>query len=69
MVNDVHSSNALFSIEVTDEGISISINDEHFLKVASLIIDKEDGISIEESKEQPSNACSPINVTKEGSNN
>ena len=42
--NDKHSENALFPIKITEDGISISLSDEHLLKTPSSISVIEEGI-------------------------
>ena len=57
-----------FSIDVTDEGIKICVNDEHPLKVLFPIKVTDEGFSndICESNEHPLKALFPIEVTDEG---
>ena len=61
-----HKLNEDFPIEITEEGIEKSFNDEHPQKMLSLIVLIEDRIETVFIDEHPSKAEKPIDVINEG---
>lgn len=62
----MHSANTPFSIRVIEDGISIRLREEHWLKAALQIFVKEEGIVIESKDEQFRNVLVSIEVIKDG---